>query len=640
MHKTCPLCGYVGAMEHCPNDGEPLLTAEGLVARTPPSPTQAPPREQTVRAHAKAAAGDSTVADGRLRDENFGQWDAPAVRTRSKTDPMLGRLIEGRYEIIKLVGKGGMGAVYKARQTTVQRDIALKVLLEEFVENDVVVQRFYQEALAASRLKHPNTIEIYDFGQTEDHVLYIAMEYLQGLSLAQALARTPRFSAKRTVHIMRQVCKSLAEAHQAGIIHRDLKPDNIFLTDIMGERDFVKVLDFGVAKLKEFDGKEGTLTQAGMIFGTPKYMSPEQARSAPLDARSDVYALGVILYEMLTGEAPFVGDNPLSILIAHVNEHATRFAQLKSPPDVPAALEAVVFRAMAKHPDGRQPDTESLLAELDAIDAIDALLDGADYTSVADQLPQMIIGADGQPSMVGPAILPIGSDGTVEGVVGGNTEVLLSSAEDADSFGNMTIAEMVPPEMLETGNRRAFLPLLVLLLGIPAVVGGVWFATQDDPIAPDAAPIVAVVQDATPPRVVDAGAPDAVRVAVVDAAVKVKEIMVASEPTGARIIDVATGEKVGVTYARLSVSRPTVLRVEKSGYTPQTFSVNPDDEDDKRIYRLVLKAKAERPKPPKRRPRVTATSKSPGVRPATRAARPHVPTRPATAAELDPIELQ
>ncbi len=650
MKKVCAVCGYEGERTHCPNDGERLLTPEELQAMQPPDPTQAPPADHTIRAHAPAMGGDATLATDdpdALRDENFGRWAAPEARRKKDADPMIGRTIGGRYEVEKLIGKGGMGVVYKARQPTVQRDVALKVLLDEFVENDTVVKRFHQEALAASRLTHPNTITIYDFGQTEDHVLYIAMEYLQGYSLAQELVRRPRVSPKRAVHIMRQVCKSLAEAHQAGIIHRDLKPDNIFMAEVQGERDFVKVLDFGVAKLKEFDGKEGTLTQAGMIFGTPKYMSPEQARSNQLDRRSDIYALGVILYEMLAGEAPFTGDNPLSILIAHVNQHALPFRQLDNPPDVPPALEAVVFKALSKHPDGRQDDVETLLRELDAIDAI---LDGAPYEHFANQLPATLTGADGTPSMVGPAIVPEGSAGVAQGEVGGNTEVLVGSAVEADStaLGVGTTPLDLSPQALDRPRSKG--PVVaVLALALGALGGVAWFATQGEaPVAPDAGVAVvaaaagsAATRAAPPAAAVDAARADAgpVDAAVADAAVPDaavgQEFVVASDPSGARIVDVATGRKVGVTYARITVARRTTFQLIKSGYEPTRFTIDPASPTVKKAYRFELDAKARRPEPPK--------PKTVEVRPPPRTVtRPARITAPATAAAGggDPIELQ
>ncbi|MSP73662.1 MAG: serine/threonine protein kinase [Myxococcales bacterium] len=488
--KTCSRCGFEGDVSHCPNDGEVLLSPGQAEAPAPLQPTHAPdhaerhghlaPREQV-------AVGSETVADVSyddllMRDENFGKWAEPEVKKKA-ADPMIGKVINGRYEVQSLLGQGGMGAVYKSWQPAVKRTIALKVLLREFSDNETVVKRFHLEAMAASRLRHPNTISVYDFGQSDDGVLYMAMEYLQGESLALALTRGGAMTPKRAVHIMRQVCKSLAEAHKAGIIHRDLKPDNIFLTQIEGERDFVKVLDFGVAKLKEFEGKEGTLTQAGMIFGTPKYMSPEQARSNNLDARSDIYALGVILYELLVGKPPFTGDNPLSVLIAHVNQMPRRFAEVNRDVNVPTALEAVVFRALSKDREQRQPQVEVMLSELEAVDE---LLAGASYDSVASRLPALLPGADGSPSLVGPAFVPEGSLGTFSGQgafgIGGGTVRLDADGRPIEVTGAPPTGEL---SGVGGSSRRPRLTVMAaIFVGVPVLAAGLYMFLRGDPDAP------------------------------------------------------------------------------------------------------------------------------------------------------------
>ena len=192
---------------------------------------------------------------------------------RQSSDALLGRTIAGRYEVVARIGAGGMGVVYRAYQAAMDRHVALKVLSTSLAADEQSVRRFNQEARAASRLRHPNTITLHDFGKTEDDILFIAMEFLDGTSLDEVMKEPGGMGLARAITVLAQVCRSLAEAHDAGIIHRDLKPDNIFLCEIGGEKDFVKVLDFGVAKLREADPDGGTLTQAGMIFGTPRYMS-------------------------------------------------------------------------------------------------------------------------------------------------------------------------------------------------------------------------------------------------------------------------------------------------------------------------------------------------------------------------------
>ena len=254
-------------------------------------------------------------------------------------DPFVGKVIDGRYEIQQRVGEGGMGVVYKARQISIDRVIALKMLNQQMASDPTWVQRFYNEAKACSRLQHPNTIRMFDFGQTSDGRLFMTMEFLDGISLRDALSKGP-LAPQRVVKILIQCCASLAEAHSIGIIHRDIKPDNVFLLNMAGSPDFVKLLDFSVAKLLEGDRMK---TQAGVVFGTPQYMSPEQGRGLPLDARSDLYALGILAFEMLSGTVPFHDDNPMTVIQMHLH------AGVPPMPDtVPYPVQQIVRRALEK----------------------------------------------------------------------------------------------------------------------------------------------------------------------------------------------------------------------------------------------------------------------------------------------------
>lgn len=282
------------------------------------------------------------------------------------TDDLIGRVIDGKYVIEALIGAGGMGKVYRGRNTRTDSPVAIKTLLPDLLVDDTLTKRFEVEAKAASNLRHPNTIRIFDFGRDGD-VLFMVMELLDGQSLEQLLNRERPLPPARVLHVVREVCKSLEEAHRTGLIHRDIKPDNIFLNRVGDSDDHVKVLDFGVAKLKNKQYGEATLTQAGMIFGTPRYMSPEQARAFELDGRSDIYALGIIMYEALTGVPPFVADDPVGVLIKHVNEPPPTFAQAN--PNLPPMpeLEAVVMRCIAKDPDERFDDVRNLTNAIDGV---------------------------------------------------------------------------------------------------------------------------------------------------------------------------------------------------------------------------------------------------------------------------------
>jgi eukaryotic-like serine/threonine-protein kinase len=256
-------------------------------------------------------------------------------------DPFVGRVIDGRYEIQARIGEGGMGVVYKARQISIDRVIALKMLNQQMQGDQTWVQRFYNEAKACSRLQHPNTIRMFDFGQTQDGRLFMTMEFLDGVSLRDALQRGP-IAPQRVIKILIQCCASLAEAHSIGIIHRDIKPDNVFLLNMAGSPDFVKLLDFSVAKLLEGDRMK---TQAGVVFGTPQYMSPEQGRGLPLDARSDLYALGILAFEMLTGNVPFNDDNAMTVIQMHLHGPVPPM-----PDSIPYSVQQVVRRALEKDP--------------------------------------------------------------------------------------------------------------------------------------------------------------------------------------------------------------------------------------------------------------------------------------------------
>jgi serine/threonine-protein kinase len=257
---------------------------------------------------------------------------------------LVGKVIDGRFEILERVGEGGMGVVYKVRQVPIGRIVAMKVLSQEMAEDPNWVMRFEREARASSQLQHPNTIRMFDFGKTREGRLFMTMEFLDGRSLRQVIAEDAPLDGMRVLKILVQCCASLAEAHAAGIIHRDIKPDNVFLLTMAGSPDFVKLLDFSVAKLLQ--ESDGMRTQAGIVFGTPQYMSPEQGRGLPLDARSDLYALGILAFEMLTGYVPFHHDqNPMIVLQMHVQK-----AVPPLPPSVAPVVQQVVYKALEKDP--------------------------------------------------------------------------------------------------------------------------------------------------------------------------------------------------------------------------------------------------------------------------------------------------
>ncbi len=314
--KACPQCRrtYTADIAFCPYDGRPL----------------------------------SQVSD----EEELGE------------DPLVGRVFIDRYHLTARIGEGGMCTVYRGTHVLTRKLWAVKILHAELAAQRRAVKRFQKEAQAASRIDHANVIQVTDFGTSEEGYVYLVMEYLEGSTLKRAIQTDGPFSLERTVHIVRQIGDALDAAHAQNVIHRDLKPENIMLlpTD-EAERERVKVLDFGIAKVQEDTTDSAPLTAQNMVMGTPQYMSPEQAKGLELDARSDIYSLGIITYEMLTGKTPFHGGPSKVILSKHANEIPPSPRRLR--PDLSAHVERVIMRALEKSPLRRQQSGSEFARELE-----------------------------------------------------------------------------------------------------------------------------------------------------------------------------------------------------------------------------------------------------------------------------------
>jgi eukaryotic-like serine/threonine-protein kinase len=310
--------------------------------------------------------GRQYSADFEVCPEDHAALQADAtVGDASAVDPLVGHTLDEKYRLEERLGIGGMGTVYRARHLLIDRPVAVKVLNQRFVEDDAARTRFSREARACGRLQHPNAVTVTDFGQSQDGYVYLVMELLEGRTLRDVLAKEAPLDAARAVALMLQISAAVAAAHEAGIIHRDLKPANVFIVQRAEDPFVVKVLDFGIAKLaaESLDEDEAlTLTQVGAMIGTPRYMSPEQCDGAELTPAADVYSLGVILYEMLTGTVPFSGSTPLAIAMKHTSELPRSPREIVA--SIPPALEELVLHTLEKAPAKRPQDAAGFRKEL------------------------------------------------------------------------------------------------------------------------------------------------------------------------------------------------------------------------------------------------------------------------------------
>jgi serine/threonine protein kinase len=325
-----------------------------------------------------------TVSNGTQRSQ-------PVAPLWLDPDTLVGSVFSERYKLVRVIGQGGMGAVFLAEHIVIGKSIAVKVLSPEYSQNPGDVQRFLQEARAASLVRHDHIVDISDFGYTPQGQAYLVMEYLEGEDLAHTIIRSGRMPWFRTTNIIVQIASALAAAHAKGVIHRDMKPENCFLVRREDNEDFIKVLDFGIAKIidERLVSRGTSLTAEGGIIGTPEYIAPELVRGLKPDARVDIYALGVIMYRLLTGTLPFTTDtgNYMAILSQHLMEPPQPPRQRAPEAQVPREIEAIVLRALAKEPGARYQTVEEMIA---AIREAQLLLTGASSTGLMTNLPVIV----------------------------------------------------------------------------------------------------------------------------------------------------------------------------------------------------------------------------------------------------------
>jgi len=287
------------------------------------------------------------------------------LKKSGATDPLVGKVIHDRFRIIAPIARGGMGAVYRAEQAPLGRLVAIKVLSPKHDpdKDPEFRKRFFLEAATVARLSHPNTVTVFDYGQSEG-LFFIVMELIEGETLKKTMKRECPLSPERAIHITKQICRSLREAHRLGVIHRDMKPGNVMILEQGDEKDYVKVLDFGLVKDIDKEEEEEDLTQAGVFMGSPKYMSPEQIQGDLVDGRSDIYSLGVLLYEMLCGRPPFARDKQVQVLMDHINAPVPPMDVPEGTAPIPPELQNVVLKSLAKKREDRFADMEQFLIAL------------------------------------------------------------------------------------------------------------------------------------------------------------------------------------------------------------------------------------------------------------------------------------
>jgi serine/threonine protein kinase len=437
MTYRCPVCQRsFGEPGFCPFDGKPLVDA-GEAAGSEAKPADNPTvLSSPHRAQSDAEGETDTTFDSRLETRpglGDGEQRRPANTTNplralsahdghaevmdtlrkqgriSEYDRLVGETLDGRYYVQRKIGEGGMGVVFAVKHTVIERPLAIKVLKREVMRDAAVIQRFIQEAKAASRIGHPNIVDVTDFGKTPDGMTYSVMELVDGTTLSRVNKSAAPLPPERAVRIASQIARALAAAHGKGIVHRDLKPENVFLIDRDGRPDFVKIVDFGIAKVQPLEGSKDPaaprLTRAGSVFGTPEYMAPEQASGrGDTDHRVDIYALGVILYEMLVGKVPHKGESMIRTIAMQMLDPITPPSQVNPDLEIPAALEAIVMKALAKKRDDRYASMTEMLAALE--DVLPKLAAQAALPALPPGATSAITPGPGVPIVSGPDAAP------------------------------------------------------------------------------------------------------------------------------------------------------------------------------------------------------------------------------------------
>jgi serine/threonine-protein kinase len=470
----------------------------------------------------------------------------PASKQSSVDAPesLVGRTLDGRFRILSAIARGGMGAVYRAEQLPLGRAVAIKVLsLRHDEDQDPEFRkRFLLEASTAAKLTHPNTVRVFDYGQTDDGLYFIAMELLEGLTLKEIIAKDGALAPERAIEIAKQIARSLREAHRLGIVHRDMKPGNVMLVQRGGD-ETVKVLDFGLAKdTTPQEGEVEDITQTGVFMGSPKYMSPEQIQGEKLDARSDLYSVGVILYEMLSGKPPFQREQPMQVLMDHVREIPKTVAAPADRDPLPYGVVDVTMRSLAKKREERWADMDAFLIALK--DAV-----GGPITS-SGQIAAMTGEWDAMKSGVM----------SLANTTGANKPIAVALGTPAQGISRPEIPAPVsiPPSLAPPRSNGGWYALLAVLL-VAGLAGGYVMLGRTQPASPPSIAPLPTTTLATPTLPPTSAAPDPTSVGTSapppapEPTIRTVLVTLRSQPSGATV---ALGER---TYG------PTPAEVELTG---------------------------------------------------------------------------
>ncbi|MDH3653848.1 MAG: serine/threonine protein kinase [Myxococcales bacterium] len=423
-------------------------------------------------------------------------------------DPLLGSVLLEQFRIDEQIGTGGMGTVYRARQTTVDRDVAIKVLKAELARDEQAVFRFEREARLAISLDHPNLVRVFLSGRLADGRLYIVMELLEGRSLAEELEQNGLLTLERALILIMKLCAGLGAVHAAGIVHRDIKPENVYLVKRGRDDDFVKLVDFGIARVLEADGIGPTTTQSGRVFGTATYISPEAATGEETDERSDIYSLGVLAYQLLTGALPFEGKTAGAVLMQHVHQEPPLLQTKGRGAGVPDEVARVVMRSLSKDPDARQQTLAEFLDSLaeaagnagllhDARALLIGTIWGEELAAPGSYLGELL-GSSAPPSSPSPlaATLPVAVTRDPD------DDAFLSSAPRPFGTTSHELPTVTRPKRRKYVWLWASLGVLAFLFGI--IVAGTWWSQRapravadEQTPEPIAAPPGPVDEDAT-----------------------------------------------------------------------------------------------------------------------------------------------